>query len=95
MWEAADGSGAGPRQAAGPGLVGRQDVLTQLRRAVEDAARGRGRLLLLTGEAGIGKTAVAAEAAAGAPVPRPAARPPPLRTRRCDRTGNGRQGRQL
>jgi LPXTG-motif cell wall-anchored protein len=22
-------------------------------------------------------------------------RPPPLRTRRCDRTGNGRQGRQL
>jgi hypothetical protein len=32
---------------------------------------GRGRLLLLTGEAGIGKTAVTAEAAAGAPVPRP------------------------
>ena len=60
MWEAADGSGAGPRQAAGAGLVGRQDVLAQLRRAVEDAARGRGRLLLLAGEAGIGKTAVAA-----------------------------------
>ncbi|HVG66461.1 MAG TPA: AAA family ATPase [Actinomycetota bacterium] len=62
MWEAADGSGAGPRQAAGAGLVGREDVLAQLRRAVEDAARGRGRLLLLTGEAGIGKTAVAAGA---------------------------------
>ena len=66
MWEAADGSGAGPRQAAGAGLVGREDVLAQLRRAVEDAARGRGRLLLLTGEAGIGKTAVAAEVAAEA-----------------------------
>ena len=49
-----------------PGLVGRRDVLAQLRRAVEDAARGRGRLLLLTSEAGIGKTAVAAEAAAEA-----------------------------
>jgi predicted ATPase len=64
--EAADGAGAGPRQAAAAGLVGRDDVLGQLGRAVEDAAGGRGRLVLLTGEAGIGKTSVAAAAAAQA-----------------------------
>ena len=64
--EAAEGAGAGPGQAAGAGLVGRSDVLAQLRRAVEDAAGGRGRLVLLTGEAGIGKTSVAAQAAADA-----------------------------
>jgi len=64
--EAAEGAGAGPGQAAWAGLVGRSDVLAQLRRAVEDAAGGRGRLVLLTGEAGIGKTSVAAQAAADA-----------------------------
>jgi predicted ATPase len=46
------------------GLVGRRDVLAQLGRAVEAATAGRGQVALLTGEAGIGKTAVAAEAAA-------------------------------
>jgi predicted ATPase len=64
--EAAQGAGAEPRQAAWAGLVGRSDVLAQLRRAVQDAAGGRGRLVLLTGEAGIGKTSVAAQAAADA-----------------------------
>lgn len=61
--EAAQGAGAEPPQAAWAGLVGRSDVLAQLGRAVGDAAGGRGRLVLLTGEAGIGKTSVAAQAA--------------------------------
>jgi hypothetical protein len=65
--EAAQGAGAEPPQAAWAGLVGRSDVLAQLGRAVADAAVGRGRLVLLTGEAGIGKTSVAAQAAADAP----------------------------
>jgi hypothetical protein len=62
----AEGAGAGPGQAAWAGLIGRSDVLAQLRRAVGDAGGGRGRLVLLTGEAGIGKTSVAAQAAADA-----------------------------
>jgi len=69
--EAAQGAGAEPPQAAWAGLVGRSDVLAQLGRAVADAAGGRGRLVLLTGEAGIGKTSVAAQAAADAEGPAP------------------------
>jgi hypothetical protein len=52
----------------GAGLVGREDVLAQFRRAVEEAAKGRAGLVLLTGEGGIGKSAVVtavADAAAG------------------------------
>jgi hypothetical protein len=64
--ETVRGAGREPPQAAWAGLVGRSDVLAQLRRAVADAAGGRGRLVLLTGEAGIGKTSVAAQAAADA-----------------------------
>jgi hypothetical protein len=48
------------------GLVGRDQLLAQLRRAARDAAAGRGGLVLLTGEAGIGKTALATAAAADA-----------------------------
>jgi hypothetical protein len=43
--------------------VGRDDVLAQLRFAAEDAVTGRGELILLTGEAGIGKTTMLSEAA--------------------------------
>jgi hypothetical protein len=66
--EAAGGMGARARQAAGAadGLVGRGDVLARLGRAVDDAVAGHGGLVLLTGEAGIGKTTVAARAAAEA-----------------------------
>ncbi|MBW3664729.1 MAG: AAA family ATPase [Actinobacteria bacterium] len=49
-------------------LIGREPVLATLRSCAETAARGRGQLLLVTGEAGIGKTALftrlAGEAAA-------------------------------
>ena len=63
---AADGAGAGSRRAAPAGLVGRDDLLDQLGRAAADAAAGRGAVVLLTGEAGIGKTALATAAAADA-----------------------------
>jgi tetratricopeptide (TPR) repeat protein len=44
-------------------LLGRERELTEVRSAIDDAFRGRGRLLLLTGEPGIGKTGLADEAA--------------------------------
>jgi predicted ATPase len=44
-------------------LVGRDPALAVLRAALDAAAGGWGRLVLLAGEAGIGKTAVAAERA--------------------------------
>jgi hypothetical protein len=44
------------------GLVGRHELRTRLRRAAEAAIMGNGRVVLLTGEPGIGKTALAAEA---------------------------------
>src|SRR5215831_3050751 len=46
-----------PRPAAGDAApVGRDDVLHRLRQAVDGAADGHGLTVLLTGEAGIGKT---------------------------------------
>ncbi len=47
-------------------LVGRGDVLAALRRALDAAIAGRGQAVLVVGEAGIGKTAVATETAAAA-----------------------------
>ena len=62
--EAAPATGPMRRdRGGGAGLVGRDDVLSQLRRVVDQAMAGRGRQLLLAGEAGIGKTALLTEAA--------------------------------
>jgi tetratricopeptide (TPR) repeat protein len=47
-------------------LVGREHALAELRSAAGTAARGRGRVLLVAGEPGIGKTALLAQASAEA-----------------------------
>jgi DNA-binding SARP family transcriptional activator len=54
-----------PAAAAG-GLVGRERELGELLAALEDALAGRGRLVVLTGEPGIGKTRLAEELTARA-----------------------------
>lgn len=54
-------SGAAPRAAA---FVGRGETLARMEQALGDAAAGRGRILLLVGEPGIGKTRTAEELAA-------------------------------
>jgi DNA-binding NarL/FixJ family response regulator len=46
-------------------LVGRADELAQLNGAAERARQGHGSIVLLAGEAGVGKSTLAAEAAAG------------------------------
>src|SRR3954447_1432184 len=46
-------------------LVGRADELAQLNEAAERAHQGQGSIVLLCGEAGVGKSTLAAEAAAG------------------------------
>jgi AAA ATPase domain len=56
----AAGGGAAPVGAA---AVGRDDLLGRLRGAVDGAVAGRGLIVLLTGEAGIGKTTLLKEAA--------------------------------
>ncbi|HEY5989350.1 MAG TPA: ATP-binding protein, partial [Streptosporangiaceae bacterium] len=43
--------------------MGREDVLARLSHVVAEAMAGAGRVVLLAGEAGIGKTTVLAEAA--------------------------------
>ena len=56
-----------PRDATpGTPCVGREAELAQLRQRLGDAETGRGRLVLLTGEPGVGKTRLAAEFAADA-----------------------------
>src|SRR5215831_11593247 len=61
---AAAGGARRPRPAGGETPpVGRDDVLGRLRQAVDGAVAGRGLVVLLTGEAGIGKTTLLTEAA--------------------------------
>jgi DNA-binding winged helix-turn-helix (wHTH) protein/tetratricopeptide (TPR) repeat protein len=48
---------------AGPPLVGRDEILAPLETALDEACRGRGRVVLLGGEAGVGKTRLAQEIA--------------------------------
>ncbi len=57
-------------------LIGRQRETAWLTEAVSDALAGRGALVLLAGEAGVGKTHLAEAALLGAPLLRGAAQPP-------------------
>ncbi len=56
----AGGFASGPRRGHGA-FVGRQTELDQLTDAMADVGAGRGRLILISGEAGIGKTRLARE----------------------------------
>jgi hypothetical protein len=59
----AHGGRYGEKVVRKAGPVGRDDVLAELRRVVDGAVAGRGHLLLLAGEAGIGKTTMLTAAA--------------------------------
>ena len=52
-----------PTRDIGHVFVGRQREMAQLRAALDDALGGRGRLVMLAGEPGIGKTRTAQELA--------------------------------
>ncbi len=56
----------GPVQVIGDGIVGRQDELDALRAWLDLARQGAGRLVLCSGEPGIGKTRLAQELAGAA-----------------------------
>ena len=55
-----------PHSLASGIFVGRQREMGELKAALEDALAGRGRLAMLVGEPGIGKTRTAQEVAARA-----------------------------
>src|SRR5262249_26572287 len=50
--------GPRPRSPLAPPLIGRDAELTRLRDALDAAERGRGRLVVVLGEAGIGKSSL-------------------------------------
>ena len=60
------GGPAAEERQRGPQLVGREAELDELSAALGDAAEGRGRLFVLSGEPGIGKTVLADALAARA-----------------------------
>ena len=63
LWFARGGVQAGPAGLAGP-MVGRDNELARVATLLDHAQAGHGRLVLCTGEAGIGKTRLAEELAA-------------------------------
>ncbi len=58
-WQKSPGRGVIP-------MVDRESELAALRRGLEEALRGKGRVVVLTGEAGVGKSRLAQEASAAA-----------------------------
>ena len=62
--EASREEAAAPASRAGSDFVGRQHEMGQLKIALDDALSGQGRLVMLVGEPGIGKTRTAQELAA-------------------------------
>jgi DNA-binding winged helix-turn-helix (wHTH) protein len=52
---------ADPLQSEGVPFIGREPIMAQLEAALDDAWSGHGRLVLIGGESGIGKTRLAAE----------------------------------
>ncbi len=63
---APDSAGGGALFSGSAPFVGRQHELDQIAEALREALTGRGRILLLSGEPGIGKTRLADEATAAA-----------------------------
>src|SRR5207237_3314885 len=63
----------GPMIEVASGLIGREDECRELAQALARAECGDGGLLLVAGEAGIGKTRLVDEAVAGTPLRRLAA----------------------
>ncbi len=59
------------KQRAAGAFVGRVRELAELRAGLAQTLDGRGRLYLLSGDPGVGKTRVAGELAASWPTPRP------------------------
>ena len=53
-------------ESQGSGFIGRQQEMAVLAAALDDAVAGRGRLVMLAGEPGIGKTRLAQELASRA-----------------------------
>ena len=70
VWRSSDDHGDAPASSSSPSvndaLLGRAAEIAVLRSAVDNALAGRGRVVVLAGEPGIGKTSLAVDAAADA-----------------------------
>ena len=66
-------------RAVCPALIGREDELSALEDTLLDAGRGEGRVALLAGDAGVGKTRLASQLRwTSTPTPGPECKRPPL-----------------
>src|SRR4051812_30166391 len=67
-WRATMSSGASKRHNSSMAFVGRGRALARLRAAIEESATGHSRLVLVSGVAGIGKTALISAVTGGSDV---------------------------